>query len=64
MQIIGKHEYQLNLNFEINQSAQELTNLTKDEKNIIYDLLIDYGLPVNNDTKDDYAFLKNKLLAI
>ena len=54
----------MNLNFEINQSAQELTNLSKDEKNIIYDLLIDYGLPVNNDSKDDYAFLKNKLLAI
>ena len=64
VQIIGKHEYQVNLNFEINQSAQELTNLTLQEKNIIYELLVDHGLPINNDMKDDYSFLKNQLLAI
>lgn len=61
VQIIGKNEYQQNLNFEKNQSALEPTNLSLDEKNLIFSLLVDIGLPVNNDSKDDYNFIKNEL---
>ena len=61
MQIIGKSEYQTNLNFEKNESAHELTNLSLREKEIITDILIDHGLPVNSENKDDYNFIKTEL---
>lgn len=28
---------------------------------MIYDILVNHGLPLNSEGKDDYAFIKNKL---
>ena len=47
--------------FEKTQNNQELTGFSFDEKNIIYELLINFGVPVNADGKNDYAFLRSKL---
>ena len=63
VKIIGKSEYQQDLSFEKAQSAQELTRFTLEEKNIIFDLLINFGVPVNSDGKNNYGFLKSKLLS-
>lgn len=49
------------MNFEINESAQELTHLSLREKEIIVDILVNHGLPVNSENKDDYNFIKVEL---
>jgi len=41
-----------------------LTHLSLDEKNIIYEILIDHGLPINSEMKDDYVFIKNELVRL
>jgi predicted glycosyltransferase len=46
------------------QSTAEPTGLTLEEKKVITDLLINYGLPLTSDGKNDFNFLKNKLAAI
>ena len=38
-----------------------MTNLSLEEKNLIYDILVNHGLPLNSEGKDDYIFIKNKL---
>ena len=43
------------------QSTAEPTGLTVEEKKVITDLLINYGLPLTLDGKNDFNFLKNKL---
>lgn len=39
----------------------ELTNLSLEEKNVIYDVLVDHGLPINSEGKDDFAFIKTEM---
>ena len=41
-----------------------MTHLSLDEKNIIYEILIDHGLPINSEMKDDYVFIKNELVRL
>ena len=64
VQIIGKDEYQGKLNFDQVQSTAEPTGLTLEEKKVITDLLINYGLPLTADGKNDFNLLRNKLAAI
>jgi len=56
-QVISKSDYF----FENAENLSEPTGLTLEEKNRIYDLLINFGVPVNSDGKNDWAFLKSKL---
>eukprot|EP00347_Sterkiella_histriomuscorum_P020477 403337650 len=62
VQIIGKSEYQQGLSFEKAMNAQEPTGFTLDEKNMIYEILINVGVPVNSEGKNDYGFIRNKLV--
>ena len=39
----------------------ELTNLSLEEKNVIYGVLIEYGLPINSEGKDDFNFIKTEM---
>ncbi len=64
VQIIGKDEYQKGISFDRVQSTQEPTGLSLEEKIIICEVLINHGLPVTSDGKNDYGFIKNKLSSI
>jgi hypothetical protein len=58
VQIIGKPEYQT-VSFDRVQSTQEPTGLNLGEKNLICNLLINQGIPVGADGKNDYGYLRN-----
>ncbi|CDW90426.1 transforming growth factor beta regulator 1 [Stylonychia lemnae] len=64
VQIIGKSEYQSNLCFEKPLNALEPTGFTLEDKNMIYETLINFGVPVNSDGKNDYGFLRSQLMKI
>ena len=42
----------------------ELTGFTKREKEVICQLLTNYGMPVTSDSKNDYQFIRNKMIEI
>lgn len=69
VQIFGKSEFQLNLCFEHPIDGPEPTYFTRVEKEIICDLLSDYGLPILSgdsgnkvDYKSDFQFIRTKML--
>lgn len=40
---------------------EELTNLSLNEKNTVCDILIEYGIPVSNENKDDYLWIREEM---
>ena len=60
LKFVGYKSY-FALIFDKDHNATELTGFNLQEKNIIYELLINYGVPVNKEGKNDYVFLKNQL---
>jgi hypothetical protein len=50
------------LRFDIPQQAEDPTGISLKQKNIIYELLIDIGIPLTSDGKNDYAFLVKKVV--
>ena len=42
----------------------EATGFTKREKEVLCELLINYGIPVTSDTKNDYQFIRTKMIEI
>ena len=60
--IIARPEYTYCIDFVTNLNANETTGLTKEEKKIICDLLIENGLPLDHvQGKDDYSRIKDDL---
>ena len=69
MQIFGKSEYQVDLKFEHPVDGPEPTFFSKEEKEIICEVLSNYGLPILSgdsgnkvDYKSDFQFLRNKMI--
>ena len=47
----------MNLKFDEPQQREDPTGLSLKQKNVVYDLLVDIGVPLTNDGKNDYASL-------
>ena len=52
------------MKFEVPVDGPELTGFTRREKEVICQLLTNYGLPVSNDTKSDHHFIRAKMIEI
>lgn len=63
VQIIGKPEYQ-SVSFDRVQSTQEPTGLNLEEKNLLCEILINMGLPLTTDGKNNYGYLRGQLLTL
>ena len=61
VQIISKNEYQYQIDFVNSVNDEELTNLSLNEKNLVCDILTEYGIPVNNENKDDFLWIREEL---
>ena len=61
VQIISKNEYQYQIDFVNSVNDEELTNLSLNEKNTVCDILTEYGIPVNNENKDDFLWIREEL---
>jgi hypothetical protein len=61
VQIISKNEYQYQIDFVNSVNDEELTNLSLNEKNTVCDILIEYGIPVSNENKDDFLWIREEM---
>jgi len=61
VQIISKTEYQYQIDFVYSVNEEELTNLSLNEKNTVCDILTEYGIPVNNENKDDFLWIREEM---
>lgn len=52
------------ISFEDRKNIKEPTGFSLEEKNKIVEFLIDYGVPLNNEGKSDWAALKDQLLKV
>ena len=58
--MVIKHlkEHDNKLDFESTEHVKEASGFTLSEKNVLYEILINYGVPVTEENKDDWEFLK------
>lgn len=62
--IIARPEYTYCIDFVTNLNANETTNLSKEEKSLLCDILIENGLPIDTaQGKDDFTRIKDELFS-
>ena len=61
IQILGREEYLTIKDFGTEENQKESTGLTKEEKERIIEIMLDRGIPITSDSKDDIGYLKDEL---